>query len=180
MGPPFFFAAMPIRDIQQRLIEIVEPICEDAGYELVEVQYQREPHGWVVRVFIDTQAGRGLIGFSDCEQLSRELSAVLDVADPLDHAYSLEVSSPGVDRPLRKVSHFQRFIGERALVKLREKTDGRRKVEGKLVSADDQAIALSVDGQTFRTTPDNVLSAKLLPDWDRLLAERKARAGTQV
>ena len=102
--------------VTERLRELAEPVAAGAGYELVDVQYRREQAGWVVRIFIDSPLG---ISFDDCERVSRELSAVFDVHDPVPQAYSLEVSSPGIDRPLTTAAHFQRFAGHEAKVALR-------------------------------------------------------------
>jgi len=178
---------MPNLDIQDRLIEIVEPVCEDAGYELVALTYGSDAGRWVVRIFIDllrddssegASEGAG-VGFRDCETLSRELSSVLDVSDPVPHQYSLEVSSPGVDRPLRKVSHFQRFIGERAKVRLHAAQDGRKNFQGVLVSANENEIGIEVDGATFLVPPSAVASAKLVPNWDELMAVGKRSGGVR-
>lgn len=173
-------------DIRNELFEIAEPVCEDAGYELVDLRYLREQSGWVVRAFIDHPDG---ITFTDCEQVSRELSAVLDVEDPIPNAYNLEVSSPGVDRPLRKASHFRRFIGETARVVLAEAREGRKRFKGIITAvtpegedtagegaaegeprraAAEQAVVLRVDGQEFSLPIAEIATAKLVPDWDAL------------
>ena len=162
-------------DTLARLIEIAEPVCEGAGYELVDLQYQRGPHGWVVRVFIDQLHGPaagtgGNISFNDCEHLSRELSAVLDVQDPIPYAYSLEVSSPGFDRPLRKVEHFRRHLGEQARITLHRPQDGRKNFQGTLLSADDETIEIEVDRKPHRLPRADVATARLVPDWDALMA----------
>jgi ribosome maturation factor RimP len=172
-SPPFVFQGTVSDQANiERLRTIIEPVCEDQGYDLCELSFAREQKGWVLRVYIDhlypQQAG---ISFADCERLSRELSAVLDVADPVDSRYSLEVSSPGVDRPLRKLSHFQRFLGQEARLKLREALDGRKNFQGMLVSAEPDAIGIEVDGHTVRIPPDVIASAKLVPNWDALLKE---------
>lgn len=165
-------------DIRQSLLAIVEPVCHDSGYELVDIDYTRGPSGWVVRVYIDRRpdlpAGKGGIGFDDCEQLSRQLSAVLDVEDPVPHAYSLEVSSPGLDRPLRTVAHFQRYLGETAKVALGEPLAGRRNFKGVLralepAGPDAEVLVMEVDGSEFRLPLADVASARLVPDWDSLM-----------
>ena len=107
--------------LRQRLVAIVEPVCLGAGYDLVDLRLKSEQGGWVLRVFIDVHAAADQpldaewwkhgVDLADCERLSRELSAVLDVDDPIPHAYSLEVSSPGIDRPLRTAAHFAHFKG---------------------------------------------------------------------
>jgi ribosome maturation factor RimP len=159
-------------DTHARLIEIAESVCEGAGYELVDLHYQRGPQGWVVRVYIDNPHGaaralnQAAISFSDCERLSRELSAVLDVEDPIPHSYSLEVSSPGFDRPLRTLDHFRRFLGEQARIALHRSVGGRRNFQGRLLAADEQEIEIEIDGTLHRLPRAEVSSARLVPDWD--------------
>src|SRR5688500_1773013 len=110
-------------NVADRAREAIQPPVEGAGYELVDVQWKHEHGGWVLRVFVDKDGG---IGHSDCERVSRELSAVLDVNDFIPHAYSLEVSSPGLERPLVTAGHFRRFLGKKARVKLKQGIEGRR------------------------------------------------------
>lgn len=129
---------------------IVTPPVEGAGYELVDVEYVRDQGGWVLRVFIDRVDAR--ISHDDCERVSRELSAVLDVNDVIPQAYSLEVSSPGLDRPLRTRAHFARFVGEVAKVRLREGVSGRRNFKGTIVAVGDGdpgTVTMEVDKQRF-------------------------------
>ncbi len=164
-------------EIRSDLFDIVEPVCEDAGYELVDIRYVREQGGWIVRAFIDHPDG---ISFADCERVSRELSAVLDVEDPIPHAYNLEVSSPGVDRPLRTASHFRRFLGHTARIVLARGIDGRKRFKGtilEVMSNDGDALATEAsetvtieieDGQRFALPVAEISSAKLVPDWDAL------------
>jgi ribosome maturation factor RimP len=132
--------------VADRAREIILPPVEAAGYELVDVQWKHEQGGWVLRVLVDKPGG---IGHSDCERVSRELSVVLDVHDVVSHAYSLEVSSPGLDRPLRTADHFRRFIGSKARVRLLQGIDGRRNYTGVIVAVDAAAgtVTLEVDGQ---------------------------------
>lgn len=192
-------------DIRQRLLEIAEPVCFDSGYELVDVDYTSSPSGWIVRVYIDRRADLppqiegGGISFADCTRLSRQLGAVLDVEDPVPHAYSLEVSSPGLDRPLRTAAHFQRYLGETAKVTLAEPLAGRRNFKGVLRALDPlpgeappqepqkgeegesaaPTLVMDVDGNEFRLPLSGIASARLVPDWDSLLkrggADRPAR-----
>lgn len=162
------------------LISIAEPAVTAAGYELVDVHYVREPGGWVVRVFIDDalteQQTTSTVNFSDCERVSRELSALFDVEDPLPHAYRLEVSSPGLARPLRTAAHFRRFAGEQAKITLGDgiatDTGPRRNFTGTLVSVDDGDetvhVIVDVDGTEFSLPLADITAAKLIPDWDAL------------
>src|SRR6185295_1220371 len=97
--------------VVQKIHPVIQPPIEAAGYELVDVEWKREQPGFILRVFIDKPDG---ITHEDCERVSRELSAVLDVTDVIPHAYHLEVSSPGLDRPLRSLAHFRRYLGQKA------------------------------------------------------------------
>lgn len=160
------------RKTRQKLIEIAEPVCAGAGYELVELRYVCEG-SWVVRVYIDRAAPGPGISFDDCEQISRELSAVFDVEDPVPHAYRLEVSSPGLDRPLRTAAHFERYAKERARISLITGVEGRRNFTGVLLGVDsstDPTVLIDVDGTQFRLPLHDIASAKLIPDWNQLTA----------
>ena len=96
----------------QDLWLLAEPYVRDAGFDLIEVTSGRESSGWVLRLYIDAPAGAGVtVSHEDCARVSRDISAALDVADSIPHAYQLEVSSPGLDRPLRREGDFARFVG---------------------------------------------------------------------
>ena len=147
-----------------KIRQIVTAPTEAAGYELVKVEWKHEPGGWVVRIFIDQPEGfHGGISHSDCERVSRELSAVLDVEDTIPHAYSLEVSSPGLDRPLVTPQHFRRFVGKRAKVRLQKGIEGRRNFSGTIVSVSDQGteVTLDVDGRSYALPLEDLDSANL-------------------
>jgi ribosome maturation factor RimP len=128
--------------IRERLIEMVEPVIGRLGYELVDLEYGAGRASGSLRIFIDRAGG---VGLEDCERVSREVSALLDVADPIPGHYRLEVSSPGFDRVLRTSAHFDRFVGERVFVELKEPRDGRRRYTGTLLAVDADGIALQVD-----------------------------------
>lgn len=130
--------------LRERLIALIEPLLGRLGYELVELEHTAGRGSAVVRLFIDSPQG---VGLTDCERVSREVSALLDVEDPIPTAYTLEVSSPGFDRVLRTPAHFARFVGARIAVELAVPREGRRRYTGTLVTADDAGIALEVDGQ---------------------------------
>jgi ribosome maturation factor RimP len=150
---------------------LISAPVEGSGYELVDVEWKHEQGGWVVRVFID---GPGGISHHDCERVSRELSALLDVHDVIPHAYSLEVSSPGLNRPLRNAAQFRRFLGEKARVKLVSGIDGRRNYAGTIVSVtdDDRSVILEVDGLEHALPLADLEKANL--EWD---FSRKGPAG---
>jgi ribosome maturation factor RimP len=132
-----------------KIRETIQPPIEAAGYELVAVEWKHEQPGWICRVYIDKPEG---VTHEDCERVSRETSAVLDVHDVIPHAYNLEVSSPGLNRPLVTPAHFRRFIGKRAKVRLRQGIAGRRNFTGRIVDVtdgdggQDTQVKLEVDG----------------------------------
>jgi len=153
-------------------------VATNAGYELVDLTFIRERVGWVVRVFIDHLEGHAPDGvgvsFSDCEEMSRDLSAVLDVEDPVPCAFTLEVSSPGLDRPLRTPEHFSRYVGQKAKVRLERGSDGRRNFHGTLVAASGDRFTIDVDGREFELSVSNVATARLVPDWDAVMSNKPA------
>ena len=169
--------------LRQRLVAIVEPVCIAAGYDLVDLRLKSEQGGWVLRVFIDVASAPDApldpewwkhgVDLADCEKLSRELSAVLDVEDPIPHAYSLEVSSPGIDRPLRTAAHFRRFVGAEVKIALAVPLAGtdRKNFKGQLtaVAQDDAHVTVDVDGQPFTLPLADIETAKLVPDWDDVM-----------
>ena len=145
-----------------------EPYVRDAGLDLIEVQYGREPSGWVLRVFIDRPAGgAGPITADDCERVSRDLSAALDVADRIPHAYKLEVSSPGLDRPLRRERDFERFLGESARIRLTDGVEGRRNFSGTLQAVKDGRVEIACDGRSWLLPIDDIAKANLVPNWEQ-------------
>ena len=148
--------------IRDKLLGLLEPLVEQLGYELVDIEWASAPRSGVLRVYLDLPEGReGHIGIEDCEKVSREVSALLDVEDPLPGAYTLEVSSPGFDRLLRKPAHFRRFVGERVWVELQLPRDGRRRFTGTLVRATDTGVELEVDGQPVLVTFTDIGKARL-------------------
>jgi ribosome maturation factor RimP len=118
--------------MKAELEELIEPTVVNLGYELSDLELKLGGRDGIVRVFIDKPEG---VDLTDCEIVSKQLSAVLDVEDPLPGHYTLEVSSPGLDRKLTKPSHFQRFLGETVRVKLRFPLAGRRNFRGTLSAA---------------------------------------------
>ena len=102
------------RSLVEELVDLTEPILEDFGYELVDLEFKQDGAEWFLRIFIDKEGG---VLLDDCAGVSREVSAVLEVEDVIDRAYRLEVSSPGIERPLKKPEDFERFKGERIKVK---------------------------------------------------------------
>jgi ribosome maturation factor RimP len=144
-----------------RLSQLARRVVEPLGYELVAVELvQRGGSGATLRIYIDHPEG---IGLDDCEDVSEQLSAVLDVEDPLQGRYDLEVSSPGLDRPLVDAAHFRRFQGERATVRLGEKIEGRRRLEGVIAGCEDGILSLDADGRRWLIPMDRIEIARLVP-----------------
>ncbi|MEM6641127.1 MAG: ribosome maturation factor RimP [Pseudomonadota bacterium] len=151
---------------ERKILAMLEPSLLDMGYELIEVEYHSAPGGGTLRLYIDAANG---IDIEDCEAVSRQASALLDVEDPIAGQYNLEVSSPGVDRVLRTAEHFATFLGEQADVRLRRPLDGRRKFTG-VITAVDEDITLTVDGQSVQVAVDQIERARLVPDYAELMA----------
>ena len=139
---------------------MLEPTVATLGYEISDLELKLGARDGVVRVFIDKPDG---VGIEDCEAVSRQISAFLDVEDPIPGQYTLEVSTPGLDRKLTKPAHFQRFTGEDVRVKLRFPRDGRRNFRGELIAADEENIEIEVDGEKYRLPVATIESARLVP-----------------
>ena len=145
---------------RERLISLIEPLLNQLGYELVELEFVPGRGRGSLRIFIDRPEG---IGISDCERVSREVSALMDVEDPIPTAYSLEVSSPGDDRVLRILAHFERFKGSRVLVELVAPRDGRRRYTGMLQEVCATGVTLEVDRQRVDVPFGEIAKARLAP-----------------
>ena len=141
--------------------ELIEPTIERLGYELTDLEVRLSGQGGLLRLTIDKPDG---IGLEDCEKVSHAVSALLDVEDPVPGNYNLEVSSPGLDRKLTKVEHFQRFEGETLKVTMRFPIVGRRRFRGTLVSSDDENIVVEVDGESHSLPLTMIDTARLVPD----------------
>jgi ribosome maturation factor RimP len=148
--------------MKTELANLIEPTVVNLGYELSDLELKLGGRDGVVRVFIDKPDG---VDLTDCEIVSKQLSAVLDVEDPLPGHYTLEVSSPGLDRKLTKPAHFQRFLGETVRVKLRFPLAGRRNFRGILRAADEEKIEVEVDGESFSLEIAAIESARLVPSY---------------
>lgn len=173
---PFFSAWINELSRNRQLNELIGPLVGDLGYEFVGLEYHNHPKQSVLRVYIDREGG---VGLEDCEAVSRDVAALLDVEDPISGHYNLEISSPGLDRPLFTLEHFGQFAGAEAQVTLFAPEGGRRKFRGRILGADDGWVRLEVDGAEVALSFDNIAKARLVPDWDALMAERKqAGAGS--
>jgi ribosome maturation factor RimP len=139
--------------------DLLEPVIAAQGLEILEIEYRRESPGWVLRIFLDSDRG---VSVDDCAGVSRVVGDLLDVADLIPNPYSLEISSPGIDRPLRKLEHFQKHIGD--IIQIRTTTPilDRRNFTGELKEAAAQAISIECDAKCYRIPPAMVERARLL------------------
>ena len=147
--------------IGDELAKIIEPTIVGLGYELSDIEVKLNEQDGIVRVFIDKRPDG--VGMEDCEAVSRQVSALLDVEDPIPGNYTLEVSSPGLDRRLTKLEHFERFLDEVVRIKLRFPLDGRRNFRGTLKTASAENIEVEVDGKMFELPLATIESARLVP-----------------
>lgn len=187
--PPFFSPAFLMSRNPQidRILAIIEPVCVDAGFEVVDVRLLMEQGGWVLRVCIDrpiaddadlSEVSEDRVDLSECEEVSRLLSAALDVDDPIPQAYNLEISSPGIDRPLRTAGHFRRYAGAEVKIQLAvplaTATGERRNFRGVLLGCTGEpgaeVVNVEVDGTTEFALPlEDIDSARIVPDWDDVM-----------
>jgi ribosome maturation factor RimP len=151
---------MTLRDTLNALLQ---PVVEGLGYELWELEYLPGRGNGLLRIYIDTEAHEG-ITVEDCERTSRAASEVLDAADPIPGNYTLEVSSPGIERPLRTPRHFAPYAGEQVFVEMVHVVDERRRFKGRLVTAGEETIEVEVDGRTHRLPITGIRKAHLAPD----------------
>ncbi|MCR4302586.1 MAG: ribosome maturation factor RimP [Sulfuricaulis sp.] len=146
--------------IRVELRKLLEPGVSALGFELVDVEMAGSHHHATLRVYIDSPRG---VNVDDCARVSRQLSALLDVEDPLPGHYTLEVSSPGLDRPLAKPEDFKRFVGETIKVKMHEPLQGRKNFSGKLVDVAADHVVVEVDKESFNLAFDDMERARLVP-----------------
>jgi len=142
--------------------ELLQPGAQALGYELVAVELSGGDTS-IVRIYIDTPNG---ITVDDCAKASRQFSAILDVEDPISNRYTLEVSSPGMDRPLAKPEHFQQVIGQDVKIKMITLINGRRRFTGELIEANNQFAVVEVDGEQTELPYDEMDRARLVPVFD--------------
>lgn len=147
--------------MNEKLKAIIEPTVTAMGYELWGCQHITQGQHSVLRIYIDSENG---ITVTDCERVSRQLSAVLDVEEPITSRYTLEVSSPGLDRPLFTLAQYQRFIGNMINVRLQTPVDNRKHLKGLLLAAENDEIVVSVVDKKIVVPLDNIAKAHLLPE----------------
>ncbi|WP_405223756.1 ribosome maturation factor RimP [Lentisalinibacter sediminis] len=148
------------RVTEDEIRQLLEPTLATMGYELVDLEARIGGKG-LLRLYIDKPEG---VSLEDCERVSHQVSGVLDVEDPIPGEYVLEVSSPGLDRPLKRPEHFERFVGSEAKVALRVPLDGRRRFRGTLEGVEDGYVAMRVDGELYRLRIADIDKARLVPE----------------
>lgn len=130
---------MAKKQIEDVVTELVMPITQKHSYELVDVEFLKEGVNWYLRIYIDKDGG---VNIDDCQAVSEELGEKLDKVDPIPQSYFLEVSSPGLDRPLKKEKDFEKYRGELVEIKLFQPIDGKKVFEGELIGLKDNVISI--------------------------------------
>lgn len=148
---------------EDKLTQLVTSTVTALGYELVGVEYLPQGKHSVLRVFIDSENG---VVLGDCEKVSHQLSGVLEVEDPIRGQYNLEVSSPGLDRPLFTLEHFERFIGKQVKLRLHRPLEGQRKFKGVIEAVENSRIQITLEGdQVLELELDEIEKANLIPEF---------------
>jgi ribosome maturation factor RimP len=147
--------------LEARIARIVEPVANDLGYSLVRVKITQE-NGCTLQIMAEDADGR--FNITDCERLSKEVSPVLDVEDPIDREYHLEVSSPGIDRPLVRARDFATYVGHEAKIELSDMLDGRKRFRGVIGAVDADSVTIRLPDVPKDTDPDHKLPLRLLAE----------------
>ncbi len=151
-----------MRQDLQKLKRVLAAVVEAMGYDLVEVEFQARPDNSLLRIYIDGERG---VTLDDCQRVSHQVSGVLDVEDLIAGRYTLELSSPGLDRPLSEPRHFIRFAGSEVRIQLRELLDGRRKLMGRLLGMhDNEVVIVDGEGREWRVPLERIEKARLVPE----------------
>ncbi len=152
-----------LSQLEIKLTNMLEDAVAAVGFELLGVEFIRAGKHSTLRVYIDSENG---VDVDDCADVSHQVSAILDIEDPINTEYNLEISSPGMDRPLFKPSHYEQVVSQTVSVKLQVPIDGRRNYKGTLLRCDEHGFEIQVDNQTFTLTYNNVMKANLVPEFD--------------
>ena len=155
----------------EQIADLVTPILHDRGAELYDVELA----GATVRVLVDREGG---VALDDLETLSRDISGVLDDADPMPDRYYLEVSSPGLERPLRQPRHFQAAVGSSVKIKTKPHVEGERRVDGELLAADDAGCTVATQGGPRTLAYDDIDRARTVFEWGSAPKPGSAKKGT--
>jgi ribosome maturation factor RimP len=160
------------KEIVDRVRTMADPIISDEGMELVDVEYRRESRGWVLRLTLDKEGG---VTLADCTRISHEVGRSLDVEDFIQAPYTLEVSSPGLTRPLKTEKDFMKYRHSLIKVKTLDPIENRRQFKGRLLGVSENRIEIEVDGGIFQIPLSNVAKANLEVDQDLLHKEHSVK-----
>lgn len=149
---------------QEQLHALIAPVVVSLGCELWGLEYLTQGRYTTVRIYIDREEVG--VSLEDCEKVSRQVSSVLDVEDPIDSEYTLEVSSPGMDRPLYTLEQYARYIGEQINIRLRLARDGRRKFKGTILAIEGDEVRIGVEDKEYLLSPDAIDKANIIPRFD--------------
>ncbi|HVT36411.1 MAG TPA: ribosome maturation factor RimP [Nevskiaceae bacterium] len=152
--------------LHEKLLSLLEPAIEALGYELVLLEFVPQPGSALLRLYIDSPGG---VNLDDCTRVSREVAGVLDVEDPISSAYNLEVSSPGLDRPLVKPAHYERFLQHVAKATLIAPRNGRRRFSGRIAAVNAQGVTLETAEGPVELKYSEIEKARLVPDYEQEL-----------
>ena len=145
-------------NIEEKATKLAEPVVESHGMELVDVEFRREPTGWVLRIFVDKEGG---VNLDDCSLISREVGTIIEVEELIEQHYTLEVSSPGLTRRIKKLEDFDRFKGKFIKLKCYEAVDGSKKMTGRLLGIDGDNVILEKDAKELKILYKNIAKANL-------------------
>ena len=147
--------------------ELLEPVVNGMGFDLIEIEHFPNPKHGVLRLFIDKPAGSESEGvvIEDCSAVSRQVSALLDVEDPIRGKFNLEVSSPGLDRPLRRLQDFQRFTGSLVKLKTVMPLEGQRNFKGRLLEASEDVLVIETDAEEISLPMSAIEKARIVPEY---------------
>lgn len=148
----------------EQLIELLEPVVTGMGFDFWGLEYISQGKHSVLRIFIDAEKG---IHVDDCAAVSRQLSSVLDVEDPISSEYSLEVSSPGMDRPLFKLEQYKNFVGHKVQIRLRVPFEGRRNFAGLLKGVEADEVVVEVDNAEYLLPIESIDKANIVPQFSK-------------
>jgi len=149
---------LKFENLLQEVRQVVEPILESQGLELVDLEYQRESQGWVLRIYLDREGG---VSLEDCAGVSHEVGAVLEVKDLIPSSYILEVSSPGLTRPLKKPEDFNKFRNQMVKIKLYEPLEGRKNFKGILMGLEGDRVRVEVEQRVYELPLQRIAKANL-------------------
>lgn len=151
-----------MRQVPEHIQTVIAPVVESLGCELVGIEYGRQGRHGLLRIYIDKEGG---VDVKDCQQVSHQLSGVLDVEDVIKEQYQLEVSSPGLDRPLYTLEHFERFAGHKVRLTLVSPIEGQRKFKGTLQGVEDGQVIVNIGDNELVLSLNAIDKANLIPEF---------------